>query len=115
MKRNAILRSRDWLPIHVPPGIAVGDLVTLRRSVGAGGEVPGVVVPVQLASDNGRALYFPLLPEAGSRSMIQPDPHVPLLVLDFVYDSELEMHVVQVLMEGRVLHLLRSDLRPVSV
>ncbi len=82
VKRNAILRSRDWLPIHVPPGIAVGDLVTLRRSVGAGGEVPGVVVPVQLASADGRAQYFPLLPAPGSRSMIQPDPHVPLLVLD---------------------------------
>ena len=44
-----------------------------------------------------------------------PQEGVVCMVLDFVYDSELEMHVVQVLMEGRVLYLLRSDLRPVSV
>jgi hypothetical protein len=44
-----------------------------------------------------------------------PQVGVVCMVLDFVYDSELEMHVVQVLMEGRVLYLLRSDLRPVSV
>lgn len=81
VKRSALLRSRDWLPVHVPPGIAAGDLVTLRRSVVLG-EVPGVVVPVQLVPTSGRAQYFPLLPEERSRSMIQPDPHVPLLVLD---------------------------------
>jgi len=82
VKRGALLRMRDWLPVHVPTGIAVGDLIILRRGVGPGGDVPGVVVPVQLTSADGRAQYFPLLPTSGSRSMIQPDPHVPLLVLD---------------------------------
>ena len=48
-------------------------------------------------------------------SSTDPQEGVVCMVLDFVYDSELEMHVVQVLMEGRVLYLLRSDLRPVSV
>ena len=46
---------------------------------------------------------------------MDPQEGVLCMVLDFVYDSEIEMHVVQVLMEGRVLYLLRSDLCPMSV
>ncbi len=37
------------------------------------------------------------------------------MVLGFVYEPDLEMHVVEVLLDGQVTQMLRSDLRPFGV
>jgi hypothetical protein len=53
----------------------------------------------------------------GSLVVYQPDPDLPqpvegrpCIVLDFVWEDDSRMHVVEVLMDGEVWHCMRTDL-----
>lgn len=53
----------------------------------------------------------------GSLVLYQPDPDLPekpegapCIVLDFVWDDDIRMHLAVVLLDGEVIHCLRPDL-----